>query len=132
MHTTWYGGCHVFGAKRDSVRKRAQEDGTISVAYAVYSSPQEVNAYQAPLNKAETLKRRADQLEAPRDTARADMEAKQANLCAARSGSAEQLKKVIQMLGNEDLFKGVPPGGPKAVTNSDGQFSRNYARIESM
>lgn len=27
------------------------------------------------------------------------------------------------MLGNEDLFKGVPLDGAKAVTNSDGQFS---------
>ena len=27
------------------------------------------------------------------------------------------------MLGNEDLFKGVPLDGVKAVTNSEGQFS---------
>jgi len=102
---------------------KAEEDASSSIALAGYDSPQEVSAYQAALLKAETLKRRADQLDAQLATARSDLEMKKAALTAATSASRDQLKKVIGMLDSEHLFEGVPVDGPKAVTNSDGQFS---------
>lgn len=102
---------------------KAEEDASNSIAVAGYDSPQDVSAYQAAVLKAETLKRRADQLTTQLDTARSDLDVKRAALTTATSGSRDQFKKVIELLESERLFEGVPLDGPKAVTNSDGQFS---------
>ncbi|HET6975222.1 MAG TPA: hypothetical protein VFI24_02780 [Pyrinomonadaceae bacterium] len=102
---------------------KAEEDASSSIALVGYDSPQEVSAYQAALLKAETLKRRAEQLATQLDTARSDLDLKRDALTAATSASRDQLRKVVAMLDSEHLFEGVPVDGPKAVTNSDGQFS---------
>jgi hypothetical protein len=111
----------VDAARADA--NKAKEDASSSIALAGYDSPQEVSAYQAALLKAETLKRRSDQLATQLDTARSDLDVKRAALITATSASRDQLKKVIERLDSEHLFEGVPLNGPKAVTNSDGQFS---------
>lgn len=93
------------------------------VASPLYSSPEEVEAYKNALSRADALKRRSDQLAAQLETVNATLETKRTRLSLAKSALDKQLKKVIELLGEEELFKGVPLDGPKAVTDSDGQFT---------
>jgi hypothetical protein len=107
---------------------RTAADQAEEVAYSLladpaYSSPQEVQTYQTARNKADTLKRRVDQLDEQLETLRYDLDAKQKDVSAAKSSTTGQLRKVLELLSDEELFKDVPSDGVKAVTNSDGQFS---------
>jgi hypothetical protein len=96
-------------------------------ASPLFSSSEEVAAYQSALNRAETLAQKADQIAVQLDTANSDVESKRSSLSSAKSASDGQLKKVLELLTDEQLFKGVPWDGPKALTNSDGQFSLRLA-----
>ena len=103
--------------------EKAREDATSLYAVPSYSSSEEVAAYQSALSRAETLKQKAEQIAAQLETASSDVDSKRTSLSSAKSASAGQLRKVIELLSDEQLFKGVPWDGPKATTNSDGQFS---------
>jgi hypothetical protein len=92
-----------------------------------FSSSEEVAAYQSALHRAETLKQKADQLAVQLDSANSDVESKRSSLSSAKSALDGQLKKLVELLSDEHLFKGVPWDGPKALTNSDGQFSMKLA-----